>query len=91
MGPEMIFTCPVCGFPDLTEPPRSPTTSAGSYEICPSCGFQFGVTDDDKGVSYLEWRANWIAKGMPWDSSGLEDPPPDWNPSEQLKRVAQAP
>ena len=51
---EMKFTCPVCGYPELEEPPRSPRTGGGSYEICPSCGFQFGVTDDDKGVSYEE-------------------------------------
>ena len=37
------FVCPACGYPDLTEPPWS--ESGGSFEICPSCGIQFGYTD----------------------------------------------
>ncbi len=77
-------TCPVCGYPDLAEPPRSPTGGA-SYEICPSCGFQFGVTDDDDGISYDEWRRRWVAEGMPWSSSQSE--PAGWDPAEQLARV----
>jgi len=85
---KVSFICPVCGYPELQEPPRSSRTGGGSYEICPSCGFQFGVTDDDKGISYGEWRARWIEKGMPWDSTGIEDSPPDWDPQKQLKRVA---
>jgi pimeloyl-ACP methyl ester carboxylesterase len=56
------FVCPVCGWPDLTEAPRSPG-GGGSYEICPSCGFQFGVTDDDAGISYAEWRRRWVEGG----------------------------
>lgn len=78
-------TCPVCGFPELTEPPRH-RTGSGSYEICPSCGFQFGVSDDDRGFTYDEWRARWIREGMPWNGEG-QSPPSGWNPTEQLKRV----
>ncbi len=87
MDSEVSFICPVCGYPGHEEPPRSPRTGGGSYEICPSCGFQFGVTDDDKGISYEEWRSRWIEQGMPWSSAGIESPPPDWDPREQLKRV----
>lgn len=87
MDAKVSFTCPVCGYPELQESPRSPRTAGGSYEICPSCGFQFGVTDDDKGISYEEWRARWIERGMPWDSTGIEEPPSGWDPREQLKRV----
>ena len=32
----------------------------GSYEICPSCGFQFGVSDDDLGSTYEQ---NEVASG----------------------------
>jgi hypothetical protein len=85
---KVSFTCPVCGYPELQESPRSPRTGGGSYEICPSCGFQFGVTDDDRGIGYEDWRTRWIEKGMPWDSAGIEEPPPHWDPHEQLKRVA---
>jgi len=84
---NMPYVCPVCGYPNLEELPRGEATG-GSYEICPSCGFQFGVTDDDRGVTYEQWRASWIAKGMPWDSTGIEPPPPGWDPKRQLERLA---
>jgi len=79
--------CPVCGYPDLDEPPRSPTGGA-SYEICPSCGFEFGVSDDDLGFTYDEWRERWVALGMPWDSADLEEPPAGWDPRRQLENLS---
>jgi hypothetical protein len=82
----MRYTCPVCGYPALDDPPRS-AASGGSYEICPSCGFEFGVTDDDRGFSYEAWRARWVSLGMPWDSVGIEAPPNEWNPAQQLRRL----
>jgi hypothetical protein len=82
----MTFTCPVCGFPDLTESPRSERTGGGSYEICPSCGFEFGVTDDDRGFTYVEWRTQWVVKGMPWHSA-VSRAPAGWNPIDQLATV----
>lgn len=81
MGGHM---CPVCGFPNLDEPPRS-SSGGGSYEICPSCGFEFGVSDDDLGFTYDQWRERWIVNGMPWDSADIEPPPDGWDPREQLK------
>ncbi len=81
----MSSTCPVCGFPGLEESPRS-SSGGGSFEICESCGFQFGVTDDDRGVSYEQWRVQWQRKGMPWDS-GRSSPPSGWDPVEQLRRI----
>jgi hypothetical protein len=77
------YVCPVCGFPWLTEPPRSPV-GGGSYEICSSCGFEFGVTDDDKDYTYESWRARWISMGMPWWSEGIQQPPDGWDPHSQL-------
>jgi RNAse (barnase) inhibitor barstar len=65
----MRYVCPVCGFPDLHELPHS-DEGGGSYEICPSCGFQFGVSDEDRGFSYDQWRQEWIANGTPWRSVG---------------------
>jgi hypothetical protein len=76
------YTCPVCGYPDLSEPPR--TESGGSYEICYSCGFEFGVTDDDLGFSYDVWRQQWVERGMPWDGVGIDEAPAGWNPRQQL-------
>jgi predicted RNA-binding Zn-ribbon protein involved in translation (DUF1610 family) len=55
------FNCPVCGYPDLYDEPR-PSFGGGSYEICPSCGFQFEVSDDDVGLSFEEWRSSWVER-----------------------------
>lgn len=78
------WICPVCGYPGLTEPPRS-DNGGGSYDICWSCGFEFGVTDDDRGYTYGDWRARWIGRGMPWDSTNLRPPPEGWDPGRQLE------
>ena len=77
--------CPVCGYPDLDEDPRPPA-GGGSYEICPSCGYQFGVSDDDRFITYEQWREKWVAAGMPWNGIGIR-PPWGWKPEEQLRRV----
>ncbi len=80
----MNHKCPVCGYPKLAETPRT-QSGGGSYEICPSCGFQFGVSDDDRGFTYAEWRAKWRTGGMQWSSK--QPPPTGWNPARQLEKV----
>ena len=80
------YDCPVCGYAELYEPARS-KSGAGSHEICPSCGFQFGVSDDDEGISYRQWRERWIAEGSNW--SGVGEPKPlGWCAEKQLNRLA---
>jgi hypothetical protein len=83
----MPYICPVCGFPELQESPRS-NSGGGSYEICPSCGFEFGVTDDDEGFTYRAWREKWVNQGMRWWAQSIRDAPTNWNPVEQLKNIA---
>lgn len=78
----MPSTCPVCGWPELREPPRG-TSGGGSYEICPSCGFEFGVSDDDAGCTYEVWRQRWLAAGARWAGRG-QKPPKDWDAHAQL-------
>jgi hypothetical protein len=85
MDLQDTFVCPVCGYPGLTEPPYSPRTGRGSYDICPSCWFEYGVDDDDKGYTHERWRAQWIAAGMPWR---FGEPPERWDPVEQLRRIS---
>ena len=80
----MKHPCPVCGFPNLAEPPRAKNGGA-SYEICPSCGFQFGVSDDDEKISYAEWRTTWRKAGMKWASQ--QPRPKNWNTASQLKHL----
>lgn len=75
-------TCPVCAYPKLKEAPRS-SSDGGSLEICPACGFQFGVSDDDDGISYDEWREDWLERGMEWSSTGIQKPK-GWDPQKAL-------
>ena len=81
----MKHTCPVCGFPKLTDAPRR-QSGGGSFEICPSCGFQFGVSDDDEGFTHAQWRALWKKNGMKWSSTSA--PPKNWAAAAQLKSLA---
>jgi len=75
----------VCGFDGLDRKPYAgPDMQAPSYEICPSCGYQFGF-DDDQGTSFADWRAGWISNGMRWWSERI--PPEDWNPGAQLENI----
>ena len=57
-----MHTCPVCGYPGLSEEPYS-EEGGGSYEICYSCDFEYGVTDQDEGYSFHQWRARWVRLG----------------------------
>src|SRR4051812_34775421 len=82
-----MHPCPVCGYPKLQEAPRS-KSGGGSYEICPSCGFQFGVDDDDKGITFDQARERWIEGGMRWHSKGMPAPK-DWKPQQKGKAVAR--
>jgi hypothetical protein len=72
----MAYSCLVCSYPKLKSPPRS-ASGGGSYEICPSCGYQYGVDDDDRGITPMEWRRTWIANGAHWSSVGIKAPA-DW-------------
>jgi hypothetical protein len=81
----MNYPCPVCGWPELNEPPRSPE-GAASFEICPCCGFQFGYDDDARGQTYEQARIRWITSGTPWWSNS-RPAPENWNASRQLARV----
>ena len=82
-----MHVCPVCGYPELEEVPRS-ASGGGSYEICPSCGFQFGVDDDDKGITFEAWREKWKAKGSLWSSRGIPAPK-GWDAAAQLATVVK--
>ena len=80
----MSNICPVCGYDGLHEPAYDDTEP--SYEICPSCGYQFGYHDDAVGITQEQWRAKWIEDGMKWWSSGRK-PSASWKPKEQLRNI----
>ncbi len=81
----MSHVCPVCGFPNLSEAPRS-LSGGASHEICPSCGYEFGVDDDDRGTSHAAAREAWQSGGMQW-ASHSQPPPKSWKPDMQLATV----
>ncbi len=64
-------------------------------EICPSCGIQFSYTDMAGGDPvrrveiWRQWRADWVADGMPWRSANPA--PADFDPLEQLTHVPAKP
>jgi hypothetical protein len=65
--------CPVCGYA-MQDPPRD-------YNICPSCGTEFGVSDANSSIEAL--RLAWIATGAHWWST-TEPKPENWNAAIQL-------
>ena len=67
------YPCPVCGYA-LDRPARS-------FNICPSCGTEFGY--HDVGRSYDELRILWLQGGAKWWSRN-RPAPPDWSGLAQL-------
>lgn len=62
---ETTYMCPVCDYDKLTDPPTD-------FEICPSCGTEFGYTDHTK--THAELRAEWIKGGRKWWSRHTKQP-----------------
>ncbi|MED3629767.1 hypothetical protein P4478_23220 [Bacillus subtilis] len=64
------YTCPVCGFDGLDEPPYD-EYNIGSYNICSCCGFEYGNDDDvmvnEKLLEVPEahelYRIRWVKEG----------------------------
>ena len=81
----MRYTCPICGYPELKEPAYD-SYGSPSYDICYSCGYQFGFTDDCERITLEQWRVQWIAGGMKWNSVGRKQPE-NWNPQAQLLNI----
>jgi hypothetical protein len=73
------FTCPVCGYNNLPDPPVD-------YEICPSCGTEFGY--DDFTFSHENLRRKWLTAGAKWHSRRIS-PPANWNPYQQLLNAGE--
>ena len=75
------FNCPVCGYPGLTEPSHD-ETGFGSFDICPSCGVEFGY--DDFAVPHRALRYRWLMNGAKWYSTATVQPL-RWSAGEQLR------
>lgn len=84
MSSERQF-CPVCGFGG-PEGSRAPYDRyGGSFDICPCCGFQYGVTDDLKHETFESWRTKWIAAGAKWPAR--KQKPTNWDAAKQLRNI----
>ena len=77
------YRCPVCQEHSLGvkpyeswPPPPGPTLAppyvdllgSASYEVCPSCGFEFGFDDNPgtgAGQSFEDYRREWEGQGRP--------------------------
>jgi hypothetical protein len=68
--------CTVCGY-EMEEGPRD-------WNICPSCGTEFGLHDVNSTIDSL--RTVWFATGPRWHSSVVRQPA-NWNPFVQVAIV----
>ena len=68
--------CPVCGY-EMEDPPRD-------YNICPSCGTEFG--NDDALATQVQLRAEWLRNGPRWWSP-VDPEPENWDPQTQVSNV----
>lgn len=75
--------CPICGFASLEQAAYS-LEGDESFEMCPSCGCEFGY--DDSGKTHRELRKAWIERAVPWSSSSPA--PENWDAERQLKNLA---
>ncbi len=79
----MDTICPICHYAELYEPPYD-ASGYGSYEICPCCGFEFGLDEGlDRAAAFVAWREQWMRAGCPWFSS-VRTAPEGWDAFTQL-------
>jgi hypothetical protein len=85
--------CPTCGYEQDEDPWKG---KSPSFEICLSCGTQFGYQDAIRFTGtevqikdrYDELRKKWIEGGMKWSSvSTIYIVPENWNPKRQLLNI----
>ncbi|MCM1328751.1 MAG: hypothetical protein NC253_04845 [Ruminococcus sp.] len=81
----MYYTCPVCGYDFLDEPPYI-DGYIPSHNICGCCGAEFGLDDCTQG-QIEKYREKWIEEGCQW--FGGESKPENWNPYEQLEKIVK--
>ncbi len=81
---EKHYTCPVCGFDKLKELPYD-QGNLPSYEICPCCGFEFGLDGVNNQIAFTDFRQRWIKNGANWFMPRLK--PNNWDFKKQLNNL----
>lgn len=73
--------------PRHAAPPYQEQFGPPSFEICPSCGFEFGFDDhpgaSGSATSFAEHRQHWVAGGCAWWGQ-RERRPERWSGRQQL-------
>ncbi len=80
---EVKYVCPICGFPELSEPPRN-EFGVPSFDMCNCCGVEFGY-EDCTPDEIIKYREKWIKDGCKWALE--DDKPANWSLEEQLKNI----
>jgi rubredoxin len=73
-------------FPIGLRPPYRLVLGDPSYDVCICCGFEYGNDDDPgtaPGVSFEEYRANWISHGCQWFYES--ERPKEWRLEDQFR------
>lgn len=55
------------------------------YVICPCCGYEFGFDDESKGISFSEYRDNWIYNGFRFFNKKRK--PLEWGETEMQRQL----
>ena len=76
-----MYKCPVCGYDKFS-------ALVGLGDICPSCGTEFGFSDDE--VSYDHLRHHWLMEGGKWWSRRVSKPA-GWLVGQQLSKISYTP
>ena len=78
------YICPVCGYPELSNPAWDIKTGTPSFDICSCCGCEFGYHDVTPHTKE-KYRNDWVNNGANWFKPELT--PLQWNLREQLVRI----
>ena len=76
------YTCPICGYDGIREELGSVPDKWGTFEICPSCGWEFGY---DNPAEIIQYRHLWLVNGAKWFDPKAK--PKKWDVKEQLARI----
>lgn len=75
--------CRVCGH-EPEEAPWGPDARFGSFDICPSCGVEWGY-EDSTFASTVQYRDRWVEQGGGW--AERHTPPDGLTTAARLKRA----
>lgn len=79
------FTCPICGFDKLSNP-HIDAYGCASFDVCPSCGNEFGY--DDVTTPHALLRQRWIDNGKKWWC--IHGIPLNWDAGKQLTNLGKS-